>query len=332
MSCDGASPRIWDAQHLRFATDAAGVALWSWNVDTDQIEMDDRAHHLWGVSSQGCVTFEDLSARIHPADLDRVRTAFQATRAVLGAYDIDFRILEGEATRWIAARGRGDDMGIVGRVMFGVFLDVTERKRAEELNELLAREMSHRVKNLFALAAALSRISARSTTSSEEMERDLGQRLAALSRAHDLIRPPAGETEEHPAPLRDLIRTLLEPYDDRAADRIQVDLPVFDVGPGSITALALIFHELATNAMKYGALSNRGGRVEVSGSDDGDEITILWRERGGPLVPGEPSRTGFGSILVSQSITGQLGGSIRSDWSDEGVTAWLTVSKARLAE
>ncbi len=95
------------------------------------------------------------AAHVHPHDLGRVRAAFAATRPLLGAYDIDFRILVGDEIRWIAARGQGDDNGIVGRTMFGVFLDVTQRKQAEEAHELLAGEMSHRVKNLLHVAAGL---------------------------------------------------------------------------------------------------------------------------------------------------------------------------------
>ena len=185
-------PVVWDANRLRIATDAAGVALWSWNVDTDAIEMDERAHSLWGVAN-GNVTFEDLSARIHPEDLDRVRAAFAATREILGAYEVDFRILHSNEVRWVSARGRGDDEGIVGRVMYGVFLDVTERKLAEEARELLGQEMAHRVKNLFSVASALTAISARATTTTKEMSRDLTQRLTALSRAHDLVRPSLSE-------------------------------------------------------------------------------------------------------------------------------------------
>ena len=94
------------------------------------------------------VTFEALSSRIHPEDLDRVRAAFTATREILGPYEVDFRIIHGRDIRWISARGRGDDEGIVGRIMFGVFLDVTGRKLAEEGRELLSLEMKYRVKNL----------------------------------------------------------------------------------------------------------------------------------------------------------------------------------------
>jgi two-component sensor histidine kinase len=251
---------------------------------------------------------------------------------VLGSYDIDFRILEGDATRWISARGRGDDMGIVGRIMFGVFLDVTERKRAEELHELLAREMSHRVKNLFALAAALSTISARSTSSSEEMAKDFTQRLTSLSHAHDLVRPNAGEADGRTTFLQDMFEVLLAPYDDRTRRRIHIALPNVPVGEGAVTALALIVHELATNSMKYGALSAAAGNIKIFGAVDADEVSLTWRERGGPAVPGRPERTGFGSVLVSQSISGQLGGSIRSDWPTEGIMIWLTINKARLVE
>src|SRR5215208_6922908 len=124
--------------------------------------MDERGYEQWGVSKRKDVTFEDLSAHIHPADRDRVRAAFAATRAVLGAYETDFRIIVGEEIRWIAARGQGEDVGIVGRTMFGIFLDVTARKHAEEGHELLAGEMSHRVKNLLAIATSLTNITSRS--------------------------------------------------------------------------------------------------------------------------------------------------------------------------
>jgi len=154
---------VWHEKHLRAATRAAGVALWAWNVDTDAITMDERAYELWEVpKSETKITFEILSKNIHPADLERVRSAFAATRAVVGSYEIDFRILSGGAIRWISARGQGDDADIADRIMFGIFLDVTQRKQAEEANELLAGEMSHRVKNLLTIASALTQITSRS--------------------------------------------------------------------------------------------------------------------------------------------------------------------------
>src|SRR6476661_4184077 len=131
--------------------------------------MDEKGCELWGLPGRTEVSFEDLSAHIHPADRDRVRAAFAATRAIVGGYEIDFRIIVGEEVRWISARGQGDDADIEGRVMFGVFLDVTGRKQAEEGHELLAGEMSHRVKNLLAIASGLTRMTSRSARNIEEM-------------------------------------------------------------------------------------------------------------------------------------------------------------------
>jgi two-component sensor histidine kinase len=325
-----ASPLVWDTIRLRIATDAAGVALWSWNVDTDEIALDEHAHALWGVAS-GPVTFEGLSARIHPEDLDRVRAAFAATRQIPGAYEVDFRILHGGEVRWVSARGRGDDQGIVGRIMFGVFLDVTGRKLAEEAREMLAAEMGHRVKNLFSIASALTAISARSTTTTTEMARDLTQRLTALSRAHDLARPFLNEPRKATL-LGDLLAALLAPYDDEGAigDRVRVSVPELLVGEASATTLALIVHELATNSIKYGALSKAAGMVDVSCTAHDDEVVIVWTETGGPPVEASNRPAGFGNQLVTRSISGQLGGTIAFDWPAEGVIVTLRMSKARL--
>lgn len=173
----------WNPKQLRHALDAAGVALWSWNVDTDIFVMDMQGYHLWNLPQEGTLAFEDLSAKIHPADRDRVRAAFVATRAVTGAYEIDFRIMVGQDVRWISARGQGSDAGIRDRIMTGIFLDVTGRKQAEEGHELMAGEMSHRVKNLLAIASGFTQIASRSSSSIEDMAKQLTQRLTALGRA-----------------------------------------------------------------------------------------------------------------------------------------------------
>ncbi len=333
MSWEGSSALIWDAERLRIATDAAGVALWSWNVDTDEIALDERAHGLWGVPRNGSVTFEQLSAHIHPEDTARVRSAFQGTRAILGAYEIDFRILHGDDIRWISARGQGDDIGIVGRVMFGVFLDVTERKQAEDARELLAEEMSHRVKNLFSIASALTAIAARSAATTTEMARDLTQRLTALGRAHDLIRSIPGGKESK-AFLGDLFSVLLAPYDETGhlGPRVHVTMPEIPVGDVAATTLALVVHELATNSIKYGALSAADGQLDVSCTSHDGKVVVLWTERGGPPCSAPTGVPGFGSKLVSQSMSGQLGGSIRYQWPVEGVVITLRMRKSRLAK
>lgn len=328
---ESASP-LWTTQNLRRAIEAAGVALWSWNVDNDQFAMDEQAFELWGIVPSNEVSFETLSAHIHPADRDRVRAAFTATRGIIGAYETDFRILLGDEIRWISARGLGGDSGLHKRHMFGIFLNVTGRKQAEEGHELLAGEMSHRVKNLLAIASGLTRITSRSTTTAAEMATELIARLAALGRAHDLVRPLPGH-QGHTALLGDLLSVLLSPYEDIGAfrGRIRVAVPRMGVGEGAATALALVIHELATNSLKYGALSADVGTLDVSGSTDDEDVTLVWTERGGPTVKPPNGAGGYGSKLVNRSVSDSLGGSITYDWSNEGVIVTVTLKAEKLA-
>jgi two-component sensor histidine kinase len=257
------NPNEWSATAVRRAISAAGVALWSWNVETDG-SMDNRGFELWDLERRDSVGFEDLSARIHPADRDRVRAAFTATRAIVGAYEIDFRLIIGDDIRWVSARGIGDDTAALDNIAYGIFLDVTGRKQAEEGHELLAGEMSHRVKNLLAIASGLTQISSRSTTTAKEMAVELTARLASLGRAHNLVRPLPGH-QGKAALLGDLLSVLLSPNEDTGAfsGRIRVAVPRMGVAEGAATTLALVMHELATNSLKYGALSAETGTLDI---------------------------------------------------------------------
>jgi two-component sensor histidine kinase len=294
--------------------------------------MDAQGFQLWGMPWSSNVTFEELSSHIHPADRDRVRSAFAATRAVLGPYETDFRIIVGEEVRWVSARGQGEDVGIIGRTMFGVFLDVTGRKLAEESHELLAGEMSHRVKNLLAIATGLTTITSRSATDMEDMALQLTQRLTALGRAHDLVRPlPNGQGVA--ALLGDLLSVLLAPYDDMGAfsGRIRVAVERIGVGEIAATSIALIIHELATNSIKYGALSKSTGTLDVASVMEADQLVLTWLERGGPQVTKPDDQPGFGSQLVKRSISSQLRGSIDYNWEEDGLIVTLKMQRDRLA-
>jgi two-component sensor histidine kinase len=334
MTSDHTRPPVWGEANLRLAIEAAGVALWSWNVDNDELTMDESGYRLWGVPISAFVTFEDLSSHIHPADRDRVGAAFTATRATTGPYEIDFRVQAGDTVRWVSARGQGADVGMVGGVMFGIFIDVTGRKQAEEGNELLAGEMSHRVKNLLAIASALTTITSRSTKTTEDMARQLTLRLTALGRAHDLVRPIPGE-QGKAALLGDLIAVLLAPYDDMGAfsGRVRVSVPRMGVGESTATILALVLHELATNSLKYGALSSATGTLDVSCSDasNEDELVMVWTEAGGPIVAPPDGTSGYGSKMVSRVLANQLSGSIERDWSPDGAIITVRMNKERLA-
>lgn len=322
----------WGYNALQRAVDAAGIALWTWNVDTDKFDMDDHGFALWDVPTDQFLTFEHLSDKVHPADRDRVRAAFIATRAVIGPFEIDFRTLMDTKVRWISARGKGNDEDILKRVMTGVFLDVTGRKQAEESSELLAGEMSHRVKNLLSIASALALITSRSASGVDDMASQLMNRLTALGRAHDLVRPLPGHHGDA-ALLGDIFSVLLAPYDDKGAfaGRIRISVPRMGIGQSSAAALALIVHELATNSLKYGSLSSETGVLDVSGAVTGDDVRIVWTEQGGPEIEVPSEKPGYGSKLVRQTAEDALGGSIAYDWSQSGAVVTLDVKIAVLA-
>ena len=328
----GDSPlQVWGADHLRLAVDAACVSLWSWNLADDRFAMDERAFQLWGLPWAEAVTFDQLSAHIHPADRDRVQAAFTATRSVPGPYEIDFRIMIGDDVRWISARGQAAEAGASDEPMFGIFLDVTGRKQAEEGSELLAGEMSHRVKNLLAIAAGLTEITARSAATVEEMTGQLTRRLTSLGRAHDLVRPLPG-AQGKAALLGDLLAVLLSPYEDPGAfsGRIRVAVPRMGVGQATATTLAMVVHELATNSVKHGALSASAGTLDVAGCTQDGEVLITWSETGGPEILHEPEMAGFGSRMIKRSVVSQLGGSLTYDWQPSGLVATLVMQKSRM--
>ena len=165
------------------------------------------------------------------------------------------------------------------------------------------------------------------------MALSLTQRLMALGRAHDLVRPLPGH-EGKAALLGDLISVLLAPYDDQGAfaGRIRVSVPRMGVGERTATTLALVMHELATNAVKHGALSSECGTLEISSTLDDQDMSLIWAETGGPLIARAPDMHGFGSKLISRSIANDLAGSLSYDWQADGLVATLRMRKDKLAD
>jgi PAS domain S-box-containing protein len=210
--------------------------------------------------------------------------------------------------------------------------DITERRQAEEQKNLLIREMDHRVKNLFALANSVISLSARSATTSGELAAVVSSRLNALARSHALT-IPHGFGREQPTTLHTLIQTVVAPYaggDDNHQSRAFVTGPDISIAGTAVTNFALLLHEFATNAAKYGALSLPEGHVEIACSQAGDLFTILWNERNGPRIDQEPGSSGFGTLLAKATVHGQLGGEISRDWKPEGLSIRLAFVVSRV--
>jgi two-component sensor histidine kinase len=192
--------------------------------------------------------------------------------------------------------------------------------------------MSHRVKNLLSIATGLTDLTARNSSSVAEMAGELTQRLTSLGRAHDIVRPLPGH-QGKAALLGDLLAVLLAPYDETAAfsGRIRVAVPRMGVGERTATTLAMVVHELATNSVKYGALSRAEGFLDVSSCSEGDYIDLVWAETGGPAIIAHPEMTGFGSRLVARSVANQLGGELTYDWQESGLVVTVRMRQDRLA-
>ncbi len=212
--------------------------------------------------------------------------------------------------------------------------DLLERAQADEQQKLLIREMSHRTKNLFAVASSLVTMSARSARTPVEMAEAIRERFGALTCAHDLIRPVTGDVANSATSLDALIRAIFAPYIDPNSadshDRLIAEGPHVPVGGAAATALALVLHELATNAAKYGALSSAAGSVEIGWTVDTGKLQLNWIERGGPIVERPPDGEGFGSLLIRGSVAGQLGGELAHEWKHEGLVLKLSIATDRL--
>ena len=168
--------------------------------------------------------------------------------------------------------------------------DITERRRAEERQNLLVKEMDHRVKNLFALASSLVTLSARTAATPTELASAVSGRLHALGRAHALtvrLSSEAATGSGQRTTLHALIRAMVAPYDvgaDGRRSRCVVSGPDVSLAGGALTSFALLIHEFATNAAKYGSFSTPDGRVDISCAEDGDRFVLTWTESGGPTV------------------------------------------------
>jgi PAS domain S-box-containing protein len=215
--------------------------------------------------------------------------------------------------------------------------DITERKQAEEHQRLLLREMDHRVKNLFALASGVMALSARSATTPEDLSSAVRDRLAALARAHALTLPAmseGGTRIQQSTTLHALIRTILSPYEGRTeGDRARAAIsgPDIRLAGGLVTTFALLLHEFATNAAKYGALSTPAGHIDIACSEDNGQFALTWQERGGPRIDGHADSEGFGTMLSRATVKDQLRGEISRDWQPEGLVIRLSVAKDRIA-
>lgn len=268
----------------------------------------------------------------HPEDQERAWSVWRHSLTTGDPYQIEYRLRHFDGTyRWVLGRALPirDDAGTITR-WFGTCTDIHEQKLALHEREVISQELSHRIKNIFSVISGLISFAARSRPDFATVAADLRLRITALGRAHDFVRPhsPSSRPSMQQDSLHGLLGELFEPY--RRSDRqpIVITGDEIAIDDRSATPLALLFHELATNATKYGALSTEDGVIDLSIRRFDDHVALCWVERNGPAVVVPTGPQGFGSQLIELSAVRQLGGTVDRDWRVDGLVVTVTVPLA----
>jgi PAS domain S-box-containing protein len=312
--------RLLESEQRRSLALAAGsMGSWDWDWVNGDWMWDEGQFRIFGVDSRSFVVNpENVQALLHPDDFDELRKTMAQFDKGTRSYEAEFRIIrpDGEI-RWCVgtAAATVDKTGRVIRVS-GVTVDITERKRAEERQSLLTREVDHRAKNALALAQSIVRL-----TQGESVKayiQAVEGRISALARVHTILSLSSWQGAE----IAKLVDEEIAPY--AMGDQIAFSGSNIQLQPATAQTLALALHELFTNSAKYGALSTLSGRLTIKWEVQGDLLELLWEERDGPTVE-KPVSRGFGTKSVIASIESQLGGQAKFDWRSEGLICRLSV-------
>ena len=324
------------SSELRFRTlaDTMPQMVWSTLPDGYHDYYNARWYDFTGVppGSTDGVGWNDM---FHPEDQERAWAVWRLSLATGEPYQIEYRLRHHSGEyRWVLGQAlpMRDEAGTITR-WFGTCTDINESKLSEVERDLITQELSHRIKNIFSVITGLVGLSARSHPEIRAQADQLRARIFALGRAHDVVRPqgPASRAQHAQSSLHGLIAELLAPYADEGETRLLVEGEDVPIDEGAATPLALLFHELATNAAKYGALSTVGGTIRVSSRRADSRYHLVWKEQGGPPLDGGPSEGGFGSKLVTLSVEGQMRGTLKRAWEHDGLRVDLDLPVAALS-
>lgn len=323
------------ATRLRLAQDAAELGVFERHVQLAEAHWSASMFRLYGLDPEGrgpWVKSAEHLALLHPVDREAhvARRMARAADRSLTRYEDEFRIRRADTgeERWIVTRGEivrdAEGQALMVR---GVNFDVTERRRAEERQMLLAREVDHRAKN--ALAVVQSIIALTRDADPEPFRAAVTGRIAALARAHTLLARDGWNS----AGLRELVEEEVAPYriGAEAMDRVTLDGPALALAPGAAQPLAMALHELATNAAKHGALSAPGGRIAIrwQAMENGG-LSLRWSETRPEPLSGPPARRGFGYSVIRNTVERQLGGLCAFEWREEGLAFRIELPASQL--
>lgn len=290
-------------QRLRLALDAADMGIWEWDVSSGTYQWNDQTYRMLGYDPQSFVPdYNAWARRVHPDDLPRLAAEAQRMMEHPREAFAEYRAFgQNDELRWLEARGRFECDGD-GRPKryYGVLMDITERKRAEERDRILTAEVNHRAKNLLAVVQAVA-LQTAGADDPKEFAQNFNDRLAGLAASQDLL----VQSHWQGVDAGELVRSQLSHFADLIGQRLLLNGPPAKLKAAAAQTLGMAIHELATNASKYGALSSATGTIHVSWGiverDQQSQFTMQWAETCGNPIKA-PERRGFGhSILVDMA-------------------------------
>ena len=314
------------ARMLSMVLDSVPGIAWSANEDIAFDFFNARWEEVTGVTPPQ--TLEGWRAHTHPDDFERTTEKFALATQQKKVFEDEWRLrLADGSYRWALSRAVPIELADGSWRWVGTIIDIDDAHRLSDSRDLLARELSHRIKNIFAVVASLITLSARRDPQLRGFALEMTEKIAALGRAHEFV-APTGHAENNS--LHGLLEQIFAPYSGAEGPRVEVSGENPSIQARSATPLALVFHELATNSAKYGVLSEDDGVVAVTISlPQPETLRIAWQEPG--VAPEGEEGEGFGSRLLRMSVEGQMQGTIERSWNDEGLSVVLDLSLPVLA-
>jgi len=315
--------------HLALALDVANIGVWEWNPALDIMNCDLRTRTLFELPA-AAGTLESFLTRVHAMDRVRVRRTLRDALRDGGHYRCECRSIRtnSEVEPWIEILARAHVVDVAARHVLGIAMDVSVNKAEDLRRELLSDDTEHRMTNMFSVVSAIVSLSQGTASTAEEFATGLRTRLSALARAYSMhtVKAPGSTVN-----LQQIVGVQIAPF--AVSAQVTVDGPPIELGRRQALAMNMIFHELATNAVKYGALSPEGGQVTIQWSHcsgpQGECVLLSWKEICRSRIS-SPARSGLGSKILASSARYDLGGDIIFDYQSDGLLATLVVPTARL--
>jgi PAS domain S-box-containing protein len=309
--------------------------VWSTLPDGSHDYFNARWYEFTGVP-EGSTDGAEWAGVFHDEDQPRAWANWKRSLETGEPYEVEYRLRHRSGEyRWMIGRALPivDEKGVIQR-WIGTCTDIEDQKQSALQNGILSQELSHRIKNVFAIISGLVNLTARRNAAFAEPARDLLGRISALGRAHEFVRPHTERSRPQVecTTLSTLLATIFGAYPAYSEGRLEIIGPDIRIDSKAATPIALIFHELATNAMKYGALSNEKGRVSIRIEENGEMVSVRWIEIGGPELPGHEPSDGFGSRLIDLAVRQQLGGDYLRKWHSDGLELDMDIRRSRLEQ